>query len=166
MEQNEPQKNAAGNSCAPSDRRTFLIAFLTTVILLALYHFGTGLFAIFSGKCESCTIPVAREYVLVPVSSMHQPCMGMMGRKPGGFHRGGFHRGERDGEHHGGMPRFGKRGENDGKHGGMHHFGKRGAGMPHHDGMRGHHPDAPVPPTPAAPATPAEPAAAPEGLNK
>ena len=46
MDQNESPKNTAGNANAQNDRRTFLIAFLTCVILLALYHFGTGIFAI------------------------------------------------------------------------------------------------------------------------
>ena len=145
MEQNESQKSAAGNNCAQSDRRTFLIAFLTTVIVLALYHFGTGVFAIFSGKSDYCTIPVAREYVLVPVSAMPQPRMGMMGRGPGGFHRGGgfHHRGE-----HGGMPRFGK-------HGGeaMHRHGEHG----HHPGA----PEASDAPAAAAPEAPKAPAAEP-----
>lgn len=103
-EQNESKKNAAGNSCAQSDRRTFLIAFLTAVIVLAVYHFGTGVFAIFAGKSDYCTIPVTREYVLVPVSSMPHPHMGMMGRRPGFHHRGGFHRGEHGGEHGGHHP--------------------------------------------------------------
>ena len=130
MEQNELSKSAAGNANAQNDRRTFLIAFLTTVILLALYHFGTGVFAIFSGKSDYCTIPVTREYVLVPVSAMPHPHMGMMRRGPHGFHRGGH------GEE-GGMPRFGKRGE----------------GMRHH-GEHGHHPDSPVSPDRAEPAAP------------
>lgn len=145
MEQNEPPK--AGNTNAQNDWRTFLIAFLTTVIVLALYHFGTGVFAIFSGKSDYCTIPVAREYVLVPVSAMPQPRMGMMGRGPGGFHHrgGGFHRGE-----HGGMPRFGKHGGED-----MHRHGEHGHG--HHPGA----PEAPEAPKAAPEAAPKAPAPAP-----
>ena len=122
MEQNEtPSKSPAGNTNAQNDRRTFLIAFLTTVILLALYHFGTGLFAIFAGKSDFCTIPVAREYVLVPVSSMPEPGMGMMGRG----HGRGFHRGE---------------------HGEGHGFGRRGEGMHRHGRDHGPRPDAPASP--------------------
>ena len=137
MEQNDSQKSAAGNSCAQSDRRTFLIAFLTAVIVLAVYHFGIGIFAIFSGKSDYCTIPVTREYVLVPVSSLPHPHMGMMGGRGPGFR----HRGEHNGEH-GGMHRFGK-------HGGMHRHGEHG----------GHHTDAQVKTDPPAADNTAAPAA-------
>ena len=141
MEQNEaPKSGNAGNTSSQNDRRTFLIAFLTTVILLALYHFGTGLFAIFSGSSDFCTIPVTREYVLVPVSAMPQHGgMGMMGG-PGGGPRGPF----RGGPRRGGFFRGG--------HGGMEHHGEQG----------GHHPGAPVSPgeAPAA-ADAADPATVP-----
>lgn len=121
MDQNEQQKNAAGNSAAQSqnDRRTFLIAFLTTVTLLALYHFGTGLFAIFSGTSDFCTIPVTREYVLVPVNALPRGGGMMNGgprgpfqgprRGPGNFGRGampqgGLHRHNAEGPHHADSP--------------------------------------------------------------
>ena len=93
MDQNEQSKNAAGNPAAQSqsDRRTFLIAFLTTVILLALYHFGTGIFAICSGASDFCTIPVTRDYVLVPINALPRGGGMMNGGPRGPFH--GFRRG-------------------------------------------------------------------------
>ena len=129
MEQNESQKNDTGkNTNAQNDRRTFFIAFLTTVILLALYHFSTGLFAIFSGTSDFCTIPVTREYVLVPVSSMPHAGPGMMGSAPG------FH-----GMRHGGMKRMGGPGGNNHAHDAEH--------GPHRSPVPA--PEEPAPETPA-----------------
>lgn len=133
---NESSNPPAENCVKQNDRRTFLIAFLTTVILLALYHFGTGLFAIFSGSSDFCTIPVTREYVLVPVSAMprHGGGMGMMGGGPRGQFRGPRRGGAPDGAFHRG-------------------------GMGHH-GEHGHHPDAAPEVPPASPEAEVAPAPA------
>ena len=101
MEQNETtQQPAAGKTDSRNDLRTFLIAFLTSITLIALYHFGTGIYAIFSGASSFCSIPVTREYVLVPVSSfpVQQPGGHMMPPGPRrGFGRPGM---SAPGQHH------------------------------------------------------------------
>ena len=101
------------------DVRTFCIALLTAVIVLAIYHFGMGICAILTGTSSCTSMPVTRDYVLVPVSAMPQkaPGFGGEGRRfrgefPGGP-RGEFRRGPR-GEFPGGPRgefRRGPRGE-------------------------------------------------------
>ena len=107
------------------DVRTFCIVLLTAVIVLAIYHFGMGICAILTGTSGYSSMPVTREYVLVPVSAMPQKGPGMgEGRH---FPRGEFHKGPR-----GEFPRRGFHG----------HRPEGGPGM-----MR---PGAPAPEVPAA----------------
>ena len=91
-----PAAANTGKCTQNSDLRTFLIAFLTTVIVLALYHFGMGVAAILSGSASYQSMPVTREYVLVPVNALPQrgPGMGMGGGPGMGFRRGGMPGGE------------------------------------------------------------------------
>ena len=85
------------------DVRTFCIALLTAVIVLAIYHFGMGICAILTGTSSCSSMPVTREYVLVPVSAMPRQGPGMgEGRH---FPRGEFQKGPR-----GEFPRRGFRG--------------------------------------------------------
>ena len=96
------EKNVAEKKscCIKGDVRTFCIALLTTVIVLALYHFGMGICAILTGTSSCTSMPVTREYVLVPVSAMPQKAPGMgegrrfRGDMPGGP-RGEFRQGPR-----------------------------------------------------------------------
>ena len=99
----ENKTSCEKKSCGlKGDVRMFCIALLTTVIVLALYHFGMGICAILTGTSSCSSMPVTRDYVLVPVSAMPQkaPGFGEGRRFPRGefqkgprgeFHRRGFH---------------------------------------------------------------------------
>lgn len=143
-----PAAEKNGKCAQNSDLRTFLIAFLTTVILLALYHFGMGVAAILSGSASYQSMPVTREYVLVPVNALPQrgPGMGMGGPGMGGFRRGGMPGEFRRGGMPGGEFRRGPRPDGEFRRGGF----PRG---PRPDG------EAPAKPAPVAPEKPAAPAA-------
>ena len=95
----EKRENTAPECRKNNDLRTFVIALLTSVIVLALYHFGSGLCKIFCSDCGSAYYPTQR-YMLVPVmevpmsgmdeGAMHHPGRGNFGmRRPGGFRDGG-----------------------------------------------------------------------------
>lgn len=141
----ENKTSCEKKSCGlKGDVRTFCIALLTTVIVLALYHFGMGICAILTGTSSCTSMPVTRDYVLVPVSAVPQkaPGFGGEGRRfrgefPGGPH-GEFRRGPR-GEFPGG-PRGEFRRSPRGEFRGGHH---------QQDG-------APVNPAPAPAAQPAQ----------
>lgn len=101
-------------SCA-RDWRTFFIALLTSLIVVALYHFGSGLYKIYCGGYEDgCKTPYAKACYVIPVN-----CPMMMGashcgkqgfqmqcpmkkrhafRHHKGHHEGRRFRGERRGE--------------------------------------------------------------------
>ena len=92
------EKNTEKKSCClKGDVRTFCIALLTTVIVLALYHFGMGICAILTGTSSYNCMPVSRDYVLIPVSAMPQKGPGFGEGKR--FHRGEFRRGGMPGHH-------------------------------------------------------------------
>ncbi len=84
------EKQEAPAAAAParntSDLRTFLIALLTSIIVLAFYHLGLGLVKIYCPCSSECMMPTPR-YMLVPVMEprMMAP-RGMPGRHfgPGG----------------------------------------------------------------------------------
>lgn len=99
------------------DVRTFCIALLTTLIVLALYHFGMGICAILTGTSSCASMPVSRDYVLVPVSAMPQKALGFgEGRR---FRRGDFQRGD-----------FPRGGQGEFRRRGFRHHGGPGNGMP------------------------------------
>ena len=96
----EKKGNVAPECRKNNDLRTFMIALLTAVIVVALYHFGTGLCKIYCSDCSSGYCPTQR-YMLVPVMDVPMPCMdegamhrpghGKFGmRRPGGFRDGGM----------------------------------------------------------------------------
>ncbi len=95
----ERKENAAPECRKNSDLRTFMIALLTAVIVVALYHFGSGLCKIYCPESCGGYYPTQR-YMLVPVmdvpmpvmdeGAMHRPGQGKFGmRRPGGFRDGG-----------------------------------------------------------------------------
>lgn len=66
-----------------SDARTFWIALLTSVIVVALYHFGGGLYKIWAGECEDGNFFCRKtrcEYKVIPVMcpAMMRHCPMMM----------------------------------------------------------------------------------------
>ena len=80
----EKKENAAPECRKNSDLHTFLIALLTAIIVVALYHFGSGLCKIYCpGSCGGY-YPTPR-YMLVPVMEAPMPGMGMPEE---GFRRG------------------------------------------------------------------------------
>ena len=96
----ERKENTAPECRNNNDLRTFVIALLTAVIVVAVYHFGSGLCKIYCSNCSSTYCPTPR-YMLVPVmdvpmsgmdeDAMHHPGHGRFGmRRPGGFHDGGM----------------------------------------------------------------------------
>ena len=96
----EKKENTAPECRKNNDLRTFAIALLTSLIVVALYHFGSGLCKIFCSDCSSAYCPTQR-YMLVPVmdvpmpgmdeGAMHHPGRGKFGmRRPGGFRDGGM----------------------------------------------------------------------------
>ena len=125
----EKKENAVPECRKNNDLRTFMIALLTAVIVVALYHFGTGLCKIYCSGCSDGYYPTPR-YMLVPVMNVPMPEMdegdmphhgrGKFGMKRHGFRHGGM-------PHHGhgkfGMKKHGFR------HGGMKPEWKRGPGF-------------------------------------
>ena len=107
----EKKENAVPECRKNNDLRTFFIALLTSVIVVALYHFGSGLCKIYCSSCSSEYYPTPR-YMLVPV--MDVPMMPGMGE-------GGMH-------HHHGHGKFGMK-KPGFRHGGMKPEGKRGPGF-------------------------------------
>ena len=107
----EKKENAVPECRKNNDLRTFMIALLTSVIVVALYHFGSGLCKIYCPENCGGYYPTQR-YMLVPV--MDVPMMHGMGE-------GGMH-------HHRGHGKFGmkKPGFRDG---GMNPEWKRGPGF-------------------------------------
>jgi len=69
--ENQEGKNTCTCSCR-QDAKTFLIALLTSVIVVAVYHFGGGICRIL--RADSCgeEIPVCEKYVLIPVQTLPQ----------------------------------------------------------------------------------------------
>ena len=169
----EEKKETTAPECRKTnDLRTFVIALLTAVIVVAAYHFGSGLCSIFCSNCDSGYCPTQR-YMLVPVMDIpmqgmdegakHHPGRGKFGaRRPGTFRPGGMRpdwkRGPMfNGKRPGGQ--FGPRGE---------FKGPKGFKRP--DGLKRKPagPDAPeAAPAPAAKpaATPAKPAPAAEAKS-
>ena len=81
----EEKKENAGPECRKNnDLRTFMIALLTSVIVVALYHFGSGLCKIYCPSSCGGYYPTPR-YMLVPV--MEAPMSGM-DMPEEGFRRG------------------------------------------------------------------------------
>lgn len=80
----EKKENAAPECRKNSDLRTFMIALLTSIIVVALYHFGSGLCKIYCPDSCGGYYPSPR-YMLVPVMDVPMPVMGMSGE---GFRRG------------------------------------------------------------------------------
>ena len=80
----EKKENAVPECRKNNDLRTFAIALLTSIIVLALYHFGSGLCKIFCSN-SSCGYYPTQRYMLVPV--MNNPMMPGMGE--GGMHHHG-----------------------------------------------------------------------------
>ena len=118
----EKKENAAPECRKNSDLHTFLIALLTAIIVVALYHFGSGLCKIYCpGSCGGY-YPTPR-YMLVPVMEAPMPGMGMPEE--------GFRRGPRS--------KFGMR-HHGFRDGGMRPGWKHGHGFKgkHHDGQFGH----------------------------
>ena len=122
----EKKENTAPECRKNNDLRTFTIALLTAIIVVALYHFGTGLCKIY---CTSCEYSPAPRYMLVPV--MNVPMQGMdegfmphRGHRKFGMKRHGFRHG------HGDMRPDWKRGPGFRHgHGGMRPEWKRGPGF-------------------------------------
>ena len=81
MEEQEKQTRETGKCRCSGDLRTFGIALLTSLIVLALYHSGMMLCKMCC-KDKMCGLPVSQDYVLVPVSAMPQRAPGMT---PGRF---------------------------------------------------------------------------------
>ena len=119
----EKKENTAPECRKNNDLRTFTIALLTAIIVVALYHFGTGLCKIYCSGCRGY-YPTPR-YMLVPV--MNVPMHGM---DEGGMpHRGHGKFGmKKHGFHHGGKKPEWKHG-NGFRHGGMKPEWKRGPGF-------------------------------------
>ena len=117
----DKKENTAPECRKNSDLRTFMIALLTSIIVVALYHFGSGLCKIYCPDSCSGYYP-SQRYMLVPVMDAPMPGMGMPNE--------GFHRGPRG--------KFGMRhpGFRDGS---MRPDWKRGPGFrgKHHDGQFG-----------------------------
>lgn len=113
----DKKENATPECRKPSDLRTFAIALLTSIIVVALYHFGSGLCKIFCQDSCGGYYPTQR-YMLVPVMEVPMPGMGMPDEGPRRGHHGKF------GMRH---PHF--------RDGGMRPDGKRGPGF------RGKRPD-------------------------
>ena len=80
----EKKENAAPECRKNSDLRTFMIALLTAIIVVALYHFGSGLCKIYCPSSCGGYYPTPR-YMLVPV--MEAPMSGM-DMPEEGFRRG------------------------------------------------------------------------------
>ena len=132
----EKRENQVSECGKNNDLRTFAIALITAVIVVALYHLGCGLCRIFCSESCSAVYPAPR-YMLVRV--MDVPMM------------------PDEGMHHPGPGRFGMKGK--------HHFhpggprGRRPGFKGHGQFRKGPHPDAEKPaepkkeevkPTPAA----------------
>ena len=80
----EKKENAAPECRKNNDLRTFFIALLTAIVVVALYHFGSGLYKIFcTYDCDSGYYP-SQRYMLVPVMDM--PMMPGMGEGHGHRH--------------------------------------------------------------------------------
>ena len=91
----EKKENQAPECGKNNDLRTFAIALITAVIVVALYHFGCGLCKIFCSDSCDAVYPAPR-YMLVRVmdapmpmdEEMHHPGPGKFG--PGKFGPGKF----------------------------------------------------------------------------
>ncbi|MBS1369239.1 MAG: hypothetical protein HPZ91_04700 [Lentisphaeria bacterium] len=70
MNENE-SGNTARAQARNNDLRTFLIALLTAVIAIAIYHFGLGLCRMFCPPCDGYMRPTSR-YMLIPVMEYPQ----------------------------------------------------------------------------------------------
>lgn len=93
-----------------SDMRTFCIALLTAIVVVAAYHVGTRLCRMFCGAPGGCGKP-AVTYMLVPVFGSPVGCPMMRGGCPmremscypgkfeRGHHPGKFERGHHPGRH-------------------------------------------------------------------
>lgn len=57
-------ENQAKNTCCASDLRIFVIAFLTAIIMIALYHFGTG-YCRMTRRAKACPPPQPKMLVCV-----------------------------------------------------------------------------------------------------
>ena len=70
-----------------TDLRTFMIALLTSIIVVALYHFGMGAYKIFFPECEAgllCEEEVTGEVVEgAPADEVRPPKAHFKGKKPG-----------------------------------------------------------------------------------
>ena len=162
----EKKENTAPECRKNNDLRTFVIALLTAIIVVAVYHFGSGLCKIYCPESCGGYYPTQR-YMLVPVMDVPMPCMdeGAMhhpGRGKFGMRRPGF----RDG----GMRPDWKRGPGfkgkrpDGQFGPKGAKGPRGMKKPGPNAPKADAPKADAPeakPAPAAPAPAAKPAQAP-----
>ena len=95
----ERKENTAPECRNNNDLRTFVIALLTAVIVVAVYHFGSGLCKLYRADCGGYC-PTQR-YMLVPVmegpipgmdeGAMRRPGRGKFGaRRPGAFPGGGM----------------------------------------------------------------------------
>ena len=89
-----------------SDLRTFVIALLTSIIVVALYHFGMGAYKIYFPECEQglfCEEEVVGEAVDgAPADQVRPPKEHFKGKRPGKPHKFG-----KDGKPH----KFGKDGK-------------------------------------------------------
>ena len=165
----EEKKETAAPECRKnSDLRTFMIALLTAIIVVALYHFGSGLCKIYCPESCGGYYPTQR-YMLVPV--MEAPMAGM-DMPEEGFRRGprGKFGMKRPGFRDGGMRPDWKRGPGfkgkrpDGQFGPKGAKGPRGMKKPGPNAPKADAPKADAPeakPAPAAPAPAAKPAQAP-----
>ena len=81
----EKKENQVPQCGKNNDLRTFAIALITAVIVVALYHLGTGLCKIFCSDSCNAAYPAPR-YMLVRVMDMPMsPDEGMHHRGPGRF---------------------------------------------------------------------------------
>ena len=133
----EKRETTAPECRKNNDLRTFVIALLTAVIVVAVYHFGVGVCKIYCPDGSSTCYPT-RRYMLVPVmespmhgmdeGAMHRPGRGKFGaRRPGNFREGGVRPDWKRG------PAFGGRRPGNFREGGMRPDWKRG---PAFDGRR------------------------------
>lgn len=100
--ENETPQPPAGSVQERSDRRVFLISFLTAVIVVIAYHFITIICSFFCGE-DDYMVTQSPKYMLVPVAQVQMgdgmgmgrgggPRMGMGNRERGPRQRGDFQR--------------------------------------------------------------------------
>ena len=85
----DKKENTAPECRKTSDLRTFMIALLTSIIVVALYHLGSGLCKIYCPDSCGGYYPTQR-YMLVPVMEMPMSGMDMPGEGPRRGHHGKF----------------------------------------------------------------------------